>query len=102
MLVVQGVPAGGLRWITGKQPAGQCGDFIVLRSSEFLILQPEVALDDFRGGQEAQDRSIAFGERAAAFFREKRYAICDDSRAQRDDRSGNAEALQEGASSDLA
>src|SRR5260370_20637124 len=101
MLVVQGVPACGLWWITGNQLAGQLGDLIVLRSSEFLILQPEVALDDFRGGQETQDRSIAFGERAAAFFREKRYTLCHDSRAQRDGRSCNAEALQEGASSDL-
>ena len=60
------------------------------------------ALDNFRGSQEAQDCGIAFGQRAAAFFREKRYALGHDSRAQRDGRAGNTEALQEGASSDLA
>jgi hypothetical protein len=51
---------------------------------------------------ETQDRSIAFAERAAAFFREKRDALCRDSRAERGCRAGSADALQERASTDFA
>jgi hypothetical protein len=46
----------------GRAPAA-AGDFFILDSSEFVVLAPEIALNEFNRGQESQDRDIALGKR---------------------------------------
>src|SRR5207248_10652308 len=44
-------------------------DFAVLDSAEFVVLLPEIALDDFSGGQKPQDGHIAGCDIATRFCR---------------------------------
>jgi len=43
-----------------NQFAGQLSDLVILYTSEFLVLQPEITLDDLSRSQEPQDGNIAF------------------------------------------
>jgi len=45
---------------------GKLRDFVVPRSTEFLILQPEVGFKDLGGGEEAQDGRIALSNSGIA------------------------------------
>ena len=46
--------------VAGNQFAGQLSDLVILYTSEFLVLQPEITLDDLSRSQEPQDGNIAF------------------------------------------
>src|ERR1700757_4598924 len=72
---VSGVSAGGLRGISGNQLAGEFGDFSVLDTCEFVVLQPDIALDDFRRGDETKDRGIALTERPTLVLSERGQAL---------------------------
>jgi len=54
-LQVKRVAAGGFRGIPGNQFAGEGRDLVILYATEFLILQPEIAFNDFGSGEEAQN-----------------------------------------------
>ena len=44
------------------------GDFVVLDSSELVVLYPEVGLEDFRRRQESENGSVSLVETAALFL----------------------------------
>ena len=54
--------------VSGNQLARQRGKLSVLNSSEFRVLQPEIAFDNFCGGKEAEDGGITGGEGVAALL----------------------------------
>jgi len=49
-----------------RVPPGGSRKFVVLGSSEFPVLYPQIALKDFGRAQEPQDCSIASGQAAAS------------------------------------
>jgi hypothetical protein len=55
-------------------------------------LQPEVAFDDFGGSQESENRSIARGQRTAAFLGAEQFG--SEQTAGRDSSAGHADAFQ--------
>jgi hypothetical protein len=59
---VVGVAPGGRRRIARNQLAGELRHFSVLDPRQFVVLQPDVALDDFRSRDEAENGSIALAE----------------------------------------
>jgi len=52
-----------------RQIAGAARDFVVLNAGQFVVLLPQIGLDDFGGSQEAQNGGIALGDRARCRLR---------------------------------
>jgi len=48
-------------------PPGCPGDLAVLDSAEFVVLDPEVGLDDLSGGEELENCCVSGRERGTAF-----------------------------------
>src|SRR5271165_5261710 len=99
---VDWIPSGRLRRISRNQLTGQRGEFVVLNSSQFGILQPQIAFDDLDCGQETQDCCVALGKRARALFRLLPFQIDCQQSTGRQRGSGDASPLEERAPPDNA
>jgi len=63
---VQRVATGGRGRIVGDLRGGLGGDFVVLGAGEFLVLQPQVGFQNFRGGQETKNGGVTAVEPAVS------------------------------------